>query len=264
MSDASLLRRCAELAEGGQAFVLVTLVEAIGSTPSDTGAKMIITSDGLAQGTVGGGRVEAKAIDHAQAMLESPDAKCESLTWRLKADVGMTCGGSVSLLFEPLGRHAWRIVVFGAGHVTQALARLLVELPCHLTCVDPRADWLARIPACVARIEADPYEDYVPRLPDDAYVLSMTRGHQTDLPVLQAIYASGRRFPLVGVIGSKAKAAVLRKELVEGGVDPDQLDFHCPVGLPIGTNHPGEIAVSIAAQLLQVRDSQVATGSAEG
>ena len=55
------------------------------------------------------------------------------------------------------------------------------------------------------------------------------------------------------MIGSAAKAAVLRKELTAAGVDPERLTFLCPVGLPIGTNHPGEIAVSIAAQLLEVR-----------
>jgi xanthine dehydrogenase accessory factor len=56
------------------------------------------------------------------------------------------------------------------------------------------------------------------------------------------------------VIGSKSKAAVLRRELTEAGIAQDNQAFNCPLGLPIGTNHPGEIAVSIAAQLLEARD----------
>ncbi len=84
----------------------------------------------------------------------------------------------------------------------------------------------------------------------------MTRGHASDLPVLRRIYQSERQFPYVGVIGSRAKAAVLRKELAQVSIDPAALTFRCPIGLPIGENYPGEIAISIAAELLQVRDSE--------
>lgn len=254
MNQVELLRRSTELAETATPFVLVTLVEATGSTPQDAGAKMIVTADGLAIGTVGGGRVEAKAIGEAQAML-GEQRPCQLVDWSLKADVGMTCGGRVKLFFESPGVSSWKIFVFGAGHVAQALTRLLVALPCQVTCIDPRREWLARLPTGLTQVEAaDPASEVV-SLPDDAYVLCMTRGHRSDLPVLQEIYQRDRRFPYVGVIGSKAKSAVLRKELTEAGITSGQIDFHCPVGLPIGTNHPAEIAVSIAAQLLQSRDA---------
>jgi xanthine dehydrogenase accessory factor len=82
----------------------------------------------------------------------------------------------------------------------------------------------------------------------------MTQGHQTDLPVLHRALTT-RDFPFIGVIGSAAKAAVLRRELVAAGLAPGRAaQFHCPVGLDFGTNHPHEIAVSIAAQLLAERD----------
>lgn len=259
MTPSDLLRRSAELADSGEAFVVVTLIEAAGSTPADAGAKMLVTAAGLDAGTVGGGRVEAKAIGLAQQML-AERAACRSVDWSLKADVGMTCGGRVRLFFEPIGVATWPIVVFGAGHVTQALAELLVKLPCQLTCIDPRGDWLARLPAGVRRVETDDppaeVEKLVQHLPDDAMVLCMTRGHSTDLPVLEAIFKSGREFPYLGAIGSRAKAAVLRKELLAAGVPEERIAFHCPIGLPIGSNHPAEIAVSIAAQLLEARDAQ--------
>lgn len=253
MTHADFLRRSSELADTATPFVVVTLVEASGSTPADAGAKMAVTAEGLAFGTVGGGRVEAKAIDEAQAMLREHTAQ-RLVDWSLKADVGMTCGGRVKLYFEAIGVATWPIVIFGAGHVTQALARLLATLPCQVTCIDPRREWLERLPAGVQRIEADDPPSEVERLPDDAFVLCMTRGHASDLPVLRRIFEQGRVFPYLGVIGSKAKAAVLRKELTEAGVPATQQVFHCPVGLPIGTNHPSEIAVSITAQLLAVRD----------
>ncbi|MGI9429203.1 MAG: xanthine dehydrogenase accessory protein XdhC [Bythopirellula sp.] len=258
MNQVDLLRRSTELAESATPFVLVTLVEATGSTPQDTGAKMIVTTAGLDAGTVGGGRVEAKAIDQALDMLRDRHP-CQLHDWSLKADVGMTCGGRVKLFFECPGVSYWHIFIFGAGHVTQALARLLAALPCQVTCIDPRAEWLARLPGGIlTREAADPAAE-VESLPDDAYVLCMTRGHRSDLPVLQQIFQLRREFPFLGVIGSRAKAAVLRKELAEAGIPAEQASFHCPVGLTIGSNHPAEIAVSITAQLLEIRGQSAQT-----
>ena len=69
-------------------------------------------------GTVGGGRVEAAALRQAAEMLRSGDARPRFASWSLKGDVGMTCGGSVKLYFEPHPANGpWTIAVFGAGHV---------------------------------------------------------------------------------------------------------------------------------------------------
>ena len=264
MKNDNIWRHCANLADAAEPFVVVTIAEATGSTPQDGGAKMLVTADGLRYGTVGGGRVEAKALAHAQGMLgaashDNAEKTVAWVDWNLKADVGMTCGGRVKLLFEKFDGDAWDIVVFGAGHVAQALARLLVSLPCRVTCIDPRPEWMSRLPKEVRIVElADPRE-FVDQLPSGAFILCMTQGHRSDFPVLERLFSGERSFPFVGVIGSKAKAAVLRKELVDAGIDASRTEFHCPVGLPLGTNHPGEIAVSIAAQLLQVRDAKKLT-----
>ncbi len=252
MNHVALLRRCTELADAATPFVLVTLVEATGSTPQDSGAKMIVTADGLHLGTIGGGRVEAQAIDEALAMLEEGRTS-QYRDWSLKADIGMTCGGRVKIFFECQGVSSWQIVVFGAGHVSQALTRLLTTLPCQVTCIDPRPDWLARLPAGVTAIETTDPQSAVDALLPGSFVLCMTQGHRSDLPVLKHLLQLDHTFPYVGVIGSQAKAAVLRKELLEAGISAERVAFHCPVGLPIGSNHPAEIAVSIAAQLLEIR-----------
>ncbi len=259
MTDPGYIQRYIELTDSGTPFVSVTMVDAIGSTPQDAGSKMLVTAGGLLHGTVGGGRVEAKAIDHALAMLnDKTDAPrhTDFVDWNLQKDVGMTCGGTVKLYFESANHRAWRIVIFGAGHVTQALVKLLATLPCRVTCIDPRADWLARLSAGpnIETIVTDDPPARVAALPDDAFVLCMTRGHKTDVPVLIEIFRQNRAFPCLGVIGSKSKAAIMRSELTEAGIPKDRQQFHCPLGLPIGTNHPGEIAVSIAAQLLEARD----------
>jgi xanthine dehydrogenase accessory factor len=239
---------------------MVVLVEALGSTPQDTGAKMLVTSAGRHAGTVGGGRVEAQAIALAQELLAAREGPLAPrfVNWSLKADVGMTCGGSVKLYFEP---HAptgseWPIAIFGAGHIVQALVPVLLPLPCSLTICDPRAEWLGQLPRArnLRTMVHDSPADLVPALPDNTFMLCMTRGHATDRPILQRALLE-RAFPFIGVIGSDAKAAILRRELIANGVPAERAaKFHCPVGLDFGTNHPHEIALSIAAQLLTERD----------
>jgi xanthine dehydrogenase accessory factor len=97
-------------------------------------------------------------------------------------------------------------------------------------------------------------EDLVATLPEDTFLVVMTMGHATDRPILKRALME-RNFPFIGVIGSEAKAEVLRRELMSEGVPAERAaKFHCPLGLDFGTNHPHEIALSIAAQLLSVRD----------
>jgi xanthine dehydrogenase accessory factor len=262
------VERLAELSNSGVPFVCVTMVEAIGSTPQDAGSKMLVTAEGLVMGTVGGGRVEAKAIQQAQEMLAHPTPDTghrpqgghptpKLVEWNLKRDVGMTCGGTVKLFFETYNHSDWRIVIFGAGHVAHAVVECLGQLDCHVTCIDPRPEWLDRIPARprLRKIHCDEPRTLVAELPADAFVVCMTMGHATDRPILEEIFGQGRTFPFLGVIGSRAKRAVLLKELAAAGIPSDRADaFHCPIGLDLGTNQPGEIAISLVAQLIQQRD----------
>ena len=249
------------LEAAGTPCVLVTLIEALGSTPQDAGAKMLVTAAGLHTGTIGGGRVEAKALALAQEFLAGRIAAPRLVSWTLKGDVGMTCGGAVKLYFEPhpgtaAADSAWPIVIYGAGHVAQSLVPVLLPLPCTLTVCDPRAEWLDRLPRArhLHTVRSDIPADLVPTLPSVAFVLCMTQGHSTDRPILRRALAE-RDFPYIGVIGSDSKAAVLRRELIAEGLTAEHAEkFHCPVGLPFGTNHPHEIALSIAAQLLSERD----------
>jgi xanthine dehydrogenase accessory factor len=254
------VERLAELARSGTPFVSVTMVEAIGSTPQDTGSKMLVTAAGLHSGTVGGGKVEFKAIQHAQKLLQQSGGAAmahELVEWNLQRDVGMTCGGVVKLFFEAYNHCDWQVVIFGAGHVANAVVQCLAQLDCRTTCIDSRPEWLEKIPnrerlqkICTADLPSQ-----VASLPADAFVICMTMGHATDRPVLEEIFRQGRKSPYLGVIGSKAKRGVLVRELTAAGFTKQQAEsFRCPIGLPIGTNQPGEIAVSVVAELIQKRD----------
>jgi len=238
-------------------LVTITVVDTVGSAPQDRGAKAIVTADGLHFGTVGGGKVETKAIAEAQKMLRGEIAETTRFAqWNLNKDVGMTCGGVVKLYFESYNAGRWTIVVFGAGHVAQAVVALLVHLDCHVTCIDPRDEWLLRLPGSpkLTKVRSDDMPSIVATLPDDAFVVLMTMGHSSDKPILLEILRT-RTFPYLGVIGSAAKANILRRDVEEAGLPPDmQRAFFCPIGLDLGTNHPWEIALSVVAQLVQERD----------
>lgn len=254
------VERLAELVATGNPVASVTVVASVGSTPADVGAKLLVDGSGLAYGTVGGGRVEARAIAYAQELLTNPKSATVVLVeWNLQRDVGMTCGGVVQLLFETYNVRPWRVVIFGAGHVAQALVRCLLLVECRVVCVDARDEWLVRLPSSKSLqvLRLDEPCDFVAQLQDDDHVVCMTMGHRTDRPILERILRRPKPLAYLGVIGSAAKRQVLVRELVAAGIDAEVArGFRCPAGLKLGSNHPGEIAVSMAAELLQVRDAQ--------
>lgn len=253
-----------------------TIVDVTGSVPTDAGAKMLVTADGAYYGTVGGGKVEKRIIDEACSMIRnaqhsssfssktgdavaSDNANARFFDWSLNRDIGMTCGGSVRVYLESFNQSIWHITVFGAGHVGQALISLLTNLDCRVTCIDSRVEWLDKLPDSpkLRRVLLNEMKDFVPEIPKNSYVLLMTMGHTTDKPILLEILKNWKnvQYPYLGVIGSKAKAARLRMDIREAEL-PEKLGdvFYCPIGLPIGSNNPQEIAISVSAQLIEVRD----------
>ena len=250
-----VLQVMSRLDETGDAFVCVTLAETRGSVPQEPGAKMLVTGEGRACGTIGGGRVEEAAIKHARELLAGPKISCELIEWNLQKDIGMTCGGVVKFFFEVFRPSSWPIAIFGAGHVAQALVRILAGLSCRVSVFDTRPQMLSQLTQA-SNVKArliEPLEEGVREVPEGAFVVVMTQGHRTDKPVLERILKT-RSFPYLGAIGSASKAAVLRRELRESGVEDDLAQaFRCPIGLPLGRDTPEEIAISIAAEMLKVR-----------
>lgn len=237
-------------------FVMVTLVDILGSSPQNTGSKMLVTQEGLYDGTIGGGKVEFKAINEAKSLLENESLKTAFVEWNLKKDVGMSCGGIVKIYFEAFHSKTWKIAVFGAGHVANALIPHLLSLDCQIHCIDPRQIWLNKLPRSnkLSLIHTQDMVAEVKHLDPQTFVLLMTMGHSTDLPILLEILRT-RQFPYLGVIGSKAKAARIKKDIEEANLPHSCKEaFYCPIGLDLGNNHPHEIAISVAAQLIQERD----------
>lgn len=244
-----------KLREERKSFCLVTLVNIQGSAPQDLGAKMIVTPSGLYWGTVGGGKVELAAIEKCKTLLNQKKSTPVLEKWNLQTDIGMSCGGVVEMLFEPQPSSAWPVVIFGAGHVAQALTRILKNLDCDLVCIDSREEWLDKLDIKNKLHHPHP-EELVKTLDPKSFFISMTMGHSFDVPILLEISKHAPSAPYVGVIGSEIKGKKIKSELKELGVSENFIkNLKVPLGLPIGSNHPYEIAISISAELLQMRDS---------
>ena len=244
--------------ESGIPFVAVTLVEVKGSTPRAQGGRMLLTNEGLISGTIGGGLVEAKALDFALDFLADNQLteQTKFVQWNLNRDAGMSCGGSVKLFFERFHTNIWEIVIYGAGHVAQALIPLLLALESQLTCLDTRQEWLDKLPDStkLKKLCVKSLPETIKSTPETAFVLIMTQGHRSDFYIAQRFLERNTQ-PFLGVIGSRSKAATLQRELKKEGLKRVVTErLVCPLGFSLGGNNPQEIAISISAQLLYERD----------
>ncbi len=242
----------------GDPFVVVTLVNTKGSAPGEIGARMIVIPKGYFSGTVGGGKLELAATDCAQEYLASKARGSYFKEWNLQTDIKMSCGGAVGLFFEIHNpATSWKVVIFGAGHVSQELIRVLLRLECSIQCFDTRPEWIEKLPRD-QKLKSHVVSDLpkqVAGLDTSCFVVCATMGHATDLPVLEEILNT-KLFSYVGVLGSDLKAIKMRKSLSESGIPQEKLEsFYCPMGESIGNNTPAEIAISVTAQLLKVRES---------
>lgn len=247
----SWISTLAELQEQGLPCVLVTIIDERGSTPRNSGSKMVVTAERIYQ-TIGGGHLEYKAMEMAREMLESGTQSTRLERFNLGASLGQCCGGATVLLFEPMGRPQAQIVVFGAGHVGRALVPLLSSLPCKVRWVDSReAEFPEQIPVGAEKIVNDEVVDEVDNMPAGSYYIVMTHNHQLDLELTAAILKRDD-FAYYGLIGSKTKRAKFEHRLRDRGFKPEVVQrMRCPMGLgEVKGKLPIEIAVSIAGEII--------------
>ena len=244
------IHQCTQM---GEACVLVTVLGAQGSTPRDNGTKMVIAREHN-YGTIGGGHLEYQAMSIAADLLREGVEQQRITHFPLGARLGQCCGGRTTLLFECFPGTAVNIMLFGAGHVGQALATILQQLPCRLQWVDSRDNQHpAGLPTNVVPIVSDTPGAEVAGMPENSYYIIMTHNHQLDFEILEAVLKrSDARY--VGVIGSTTKWKRFKLRFRHRGYDDT---FFQPVRCPIGlTSVPGklpvEVAVSVAAEIIGV------------
>ncbi|MEM7305633.1 MAG: xanthine dehydrogenase accessory protein XdhC [Planctomycetota bacterium] len=252
------IEKLSELRAAGRACAVVVVTDVQGSVPREPGARMIVADGELAWGTIGGGNLELQAIEHAAGLVAAGAARSESVDYPLSEKVGQCCGGKVTLFFESFPWTRRRIAVFGAGHVAQALGALAPWLQADVTLIDGRDEAEIRPPLPPAGERpytvdcVDAPEAVIDELAPETLVLVMTHSHALDLDVLERALRR-EPFPYLGLIGSGRKWERFRKRLAQRGFNDDQIArVTCPIGASKTSKDPRAIAVSTAAELLEV------------
>lgn len=252
----TIYQELAELEKSGKSGVLCSIIASRGSTPRRSGSKMLVYPDGTFVGTVGGGEMESRVIREAlSALVDGNPRMLEySLVDPKTGDPGV-CGGTVEIYVEPMmGKPV--LLIVGGGHVGKAVAHLAKWLGYRVAVSDDRPEF------CTPEANPDADEFYpVPLkdLPDkleitgQTYIVLTTRGSPVDVPGLPGLIQSKAAY--IGVIGSKRRWLATRKALEELNFSAEELNrIYSPIGLELGAETPEEIAVSIMAEIMMLRN----------
>ncbi len=254
--DRRLLREALRLLDARASFVRATVVETRGSVPGKRGASMIVRADGSTVGTVGGAALEERVKELAARAFETREGGLHHFDLKAWAPGGLPslCGGSAEIALEYVPSRP-NLLLWGGGHVAQALAHLLPTLDYDYSVADDRPEWIGaeRFPEAERREVVDAsrlWEVFAPEAFTHLYVLGYDAGRD-----LEVLATSLDRFPnTIGLIASASKRAHLFAQLRARGFPRERLArIRSPVGLPIGSETPPEIAVSIVAEIVRDR-----------
>ncbi|HHY88195.1 MAG TPA: XdhC family protein [Chloroflexi bacterium] len=252
----SIYQSVASLEEQGEAGALCTVVSTKGSVPRHQGSKMLVREDGRIEGSVGGGEMESRVI--AEAMKALAEGKPRMLSYTMvdptRGDPGV-CGGTLEVYIEPILPKPF-IIVAGGGHVGKAVVQLSKWLGFRTAVADDRPEFCS--PETVPGAD-EYYPVPLAELPEavkinrSTFLILTTRGSAVDIAGLPSLMKTPARY--IGVIGSRKRWLHTRKALIEKGVPEEDLDrIHSPMGLELQAETPEEIAVSIMAEVLQIRN----------
>ena len=251
MKTNNIYELAAEWSAKGTGFVMTVVVETTGSSPRKAGSRMLVGSDGSLAGTVGGGSPESQVIERSRKILKNR-LEPEVMEFDLHGK-DSACGGTMKIFLDP--RHAaHRVFVAGAGHVAESLVPLLQSVGFAVTVFDYRKERLALSAFNTAEKICTSFKDFAKEADfnKDTYILIMTPNHKYDFDVVRG--SIEKPWAFLGVLGSSRKKKVLLKFLKEEEIDSALIDrIVVPVGVDIPSETPAEIAVSIVAQLIEVR-----------
>jgi xanthine dehydrogenase accessory factor len=250
-----IYERLAELEASGAPAAVATIVRHRGSVPRRSGTRMIVFPDGRIEGTVGGGEMEARVIAAARQAIQDQQTALVHYAFSdpEQGDPG-ACGGEIEVFVEPLSLNP-TLVVVGGGHVGKAVAHLARWLGFQVVASDDRPAFCTpeAMPDASRHIVAS-----LAQLPEqmvidaNTYVVLSTRGVPIDVEGLPALLDTPAAY--LGVIGSRRRWETTRQELADLGIPAEKLErVTSPMGLELNAETPEEIALSILAQIVQLR-----------
>ena len=253
MSD--ILYKALEASQKGQNYAFATIIEAtLKGTPRKQGAKMIVFDDGTSYGTIGGGRNEKAAI--AQCLQAIQKQKPATVTYNYFGREGESvCGGQMQVFIEPFAPKD-HLIICGAGHIALPLSAMGKILGFKVTVIDDRKAFAnkSRFPHVDKIILGDHAGELAKlSIEPNTYVTIVTQGNEYDFECLKIVIKSSASY--IGVISSKPKRVKFFGRLKKAGIEEKYLKrVHIPMGLDIGSQTPEEIAISIMAEIVAVKN----------
>ena len=243
------LRACLELSVRGEPSVLAMVVGAeTDGSPARPGARLLVTGDGPARGSLGDAGLEAAVERDARSLLGSE-----------RVDVNRYPVGehTVQVMIEGMAP-VRRLAVFGAGDDAAPLAKTAAQVGLHVTLVDHRPAFAdpERHPSAAAVLHVADAAEAVRRIAPGARTacVAVTHDYLRDAAILRELRATPAAY--VGVIGPRSRAERL---IAESGWDAaDRGRLFCPAGLDVGAQTPEEIALSVIAEILGVLAARTA------
>ena len=244
--------------QAGISYTVLTVAESEGTSPWKIGKKMLLLEDGTTYGTIGGGELERRVLlEAAQAIKEKKSFFRRYENIPTYEESGLGCSFKASLLVE-VNCPSLQLVVCGGGHVGSAALRLGKLLKFETVLFDNRFPDHLEEKAGIADhfIQCDTYEEGIlgAAIRDGAYYLCCASTHTQDKSALKG--ALQKRFAYVGMLGSMKKTKEMYRQLEEEGISRDLLEqVHSPVGLDICDMSPEEVAFSVLAEILMVKNN---------
>lgn len=285
----------------GRKMALATVVKTWGSSPRPVGSHLVIDADGHMEGSVSGGCVDGVVVTTAHDCIKS--GKGELLKFEVATDqaweVGLSCGGEVHILVEPLinidekaaflldgdpneirelkseieiepgdffthvYKPSLKLIVVGAVHISQGLVKMAETLDIDVTLVDPRTAYASEERFPGVKFMTDWPDEALEKIGINASTAIVTLSHDPKLddPALEIAMRSDAFY--IAALGSRKTQAQRRERLQEKGFTEDEIArIHGPAGLDIGGLEPAEIALSILAELVSIRRAENIRGIA--
>lgn len=251
----SIYQKIVDIENSSLKAAICTIVNTKGSAPRKKGAKMIVYSNGSIYGTIGGGALEKKVIEQAQEVLKQNEPK--TVVHNLVSELAMCCGGTVELFIEPIVNKK-KLYIFGAGHIGKALAKYAITLDFDVSLIDERYEAFEEEDFASFTIFNEQHSTAIEKIvfDENCFVVILTHNHSYDREILALCSKKPHKY--IGMIGSDRKVAIAKKNMVASDIlNDDELNkIDMPIGIAIAAITPQEIAISILAKLIDVRNKK--------
>ncbi|OGS15351.1 MAG: hypothetical protein A2234_01295 [Elusimicrobia bacterium RIFOXYA2_FULL_58_8] len=242
-----------EAIDSGRSAAFITVISVDGSTPREAGAKMLVYADGSIEGTVGGGSIEALTIKRAVECVKKGQGGKFVFDLKPKGNTGMICMGKMEV-FVDVYKNPLKVLLLGGGHVALKIAEACRLAGYPYAVADDRKEFAntERFPAALSVMNELPHKAVLRAgIDKDTYVVIVTRGHALDRECLEAAMRTPAAY--IGMIGSADKVCEIFRLAEKNKLYPlKDPRVHSPIGLNLGGKAPGEIAVSVLAEIIKL------------